>query len=218
MEMRVGRASHLGVAIGGVALIVALSVASPAQADSCSITGTFGFTVTGGTGLLFLSTDGAAEMDLLPGPTSRPPGIGWSGTIDNAAREMLPGAAGTVVAVAPDIISEHGGQGRDRADPARTPADSVYDKGVDGSPDVFDEGSRNATPAAPAIRRCGCVSRQASWQAPAPDDEQERSVRLLLLGEGAVLAHRFDRPLAAEMDDDQQSDAGARRHRDERLR
>ena len=43
-------------------------------------------------------------------------------------------------------------------------------------------------------------------------------MRLLLLGEGAVLAHRFDRPLAAELDDDQQSDAGARRHRDERLR
>ena len=32
---------------------------------------------------------------------------------------------------------------------------------------------------------------------------------LLLLGEGAVLAHRFERPLAAEMDDDQQR--GARR-------
>ena len=67
MTMTVGRASHFGVAIVGVALIVALSVASPAQADSCSITGTFGFTVTGGTGLLFLSTDGGAEIDLLPG-------------------------------------------------------------------------------------------------------------------------------------------------------
>ena len=40
------------------------------------------------------------------------------------------------------------------------------------------------------------------------DEGQEPRVGLLLLGEGAVLAHRFDRPLAAEMDDDQQSDAG----------
>jgi hypothetical protein len=38
-----------------------------------------------------------------------------------------------------------------------------------------------------------------------PDDEHERRVRLLLLSKAAVLAHRFDRPLAAEMDDDQQS-------------
>jgi hypothetical protein len=30
-------------------------------------------------------------------------------------------------------------------------------------------------------------------------------VGLLLLGKAAVLAHRFERPLAAEMDDDQQS-------------
>jgi hypothetical protein len=37
------------------------------------------------------------------------------------------------------------------------------------------------------------------------DDERERRVTLLLLGKGAVLAHRFERPLAAEMDDDQQS-------------
>jgi hypothetical protein len=39
----------------------------------------------------------------------------------------------------------------------------------------------------------------------ASDDEHERRVRLLLLSKAAVLAHRFDRPLAAEMDDDQQS-------------
>ena len=37
------------------------------------------------------------------------------------------------------------------------------------------------------------------------DDEEERRARLLLLGKGAVLAHRIERPLAAEMDDDQQS-------------
>ena len=41
-------------------------------------------------------------------------------------------------------------------------------------------------------------------------DEEERSVRLLLLGKAAVLAHRFERPLAAEMDDEEQSRAEAR--------
>jgi hypothetical protein len=33
------------------------------------------------------------------------------------------------------------------------------------------------------------------------DDDQERRGRLLLLGKGAVLAHRLARPLAAESDD-----------------
>jgi hypothetical protein len=42
--------------------------------------------------------------------------------------------------------------------------------------------------------------------------------RLLLLGKGAVLAHRLDRPLAAESDDDQQPWPGAWGHRDARLR
>jgi hypothetical protein len=37
------------------------------------------------------------------------------------------------------------------------------------------------------------------------DDEQERRVGLLLLGKGAVSAHRFDWPRAAGLDDDQQS-------------
>jgi hypothetical protein len=36
------------------------------------------------------------------------------------------------------------------------------------------------------------------------DDEEERRVRLLLLGKAAVLAHRYERPLAAEMDESQQ--------------
>jgi hypothetical protein len=36
------------------------------------------------------------------------------------------------------------------------------------------------------------------------DDEQARRVRRLLLGKGAVLAHRFDQPLAAGMDEDEQ--------------
>jgi hypothetical protein len=41
-------------------------------------------------------------------------------------------------------------------------------------------------------------------EALAVDDEQERRVRLLLLGEGAVLAQWFERPLAAELDESQQ--------------
>ena len=36
------------------------------------------------------------------------------------------------------------------------------------------------------------------------DDDQERRGRLLLLGEGAVLAHRLARPLAAESDESEQ--------------
>jgi hypothetical protein len=38
----------------------------------------------------------------------------------------------------------------------------------------------------------------------AKDDDQERRVRLVLLGKGAVLAHRFERPLAAELDEKRQ--------------
>ena len=38
-------------------------------------------------------------------------------------------------------------------------------------------------------------------ETPAVDDDQERRVRLLFLGKGAVLAHRLPRPLAAESDD-----------------
>src|SRR3712207_2918250 len=37
------------------------------------------------------------------------------------------------------------------------------------------------------------------------DDEQERRARRLLLGKGAVLAHRLAHALAAESDDDEQS-------------
>jgi hypothetical protein len=39
-------------------------------------------------------------------------------------------------------------------------------------------------------------------------------VRPLLLGKAAVSAHRYERPLAAEMDDDEQSGRKARRYRD----
>jgi hypothetical protein len=45
------------------------------------------------------------------------------------------------------------------------------------------------------------------------DDEEECRVRLLLLGKAAVLAHGFERPLAAEMDEWQQRYA-ARRSRE----
>jgi hypothetical protein len=38
----------------------------------------------------------------------------------------------------------------------------------------------------------------------ASDDDQERMARLLLLGKGAVLAHRLAPRLAAELDDEQQ--------------
>jgi hypothetical protein len=40
------------------------------------------------------------------------------------------------------------------------------------------------------------------------DDEEERRVRLALLGEGAVLAHRSECPLAAGMDGQDRSRGG----------
>ncbi|HMH49311.1 MAG TPA: hypothetical protein VK548_03695 [Candidatus Acidoferrum sp.] len=66
MTMTVGRASRFSVAIG-VALIVLLSVASPALADGCSAEGKFTFTVPAGFGFLFLSADGTVEMGLVLG-------------------------------------------------------------------------------------------------------------------------------------------------------
>ena len=51
-------------------------------------------------------------------------------------------------------------------------------------------------------------TRASAWAvksgATALDDEEKRRGRLLLLGKGAVLAHRFDRPLAAESDEQEQ--------------
>jgi len=50
-----------------VALIAAVSLASPALADNCSAVDNFTFTLAGGSGVLFLSADGTVEMDLLLG-------------------------------------------------------------------------------------------------------------------------------------------------------
>ena len=46
----------------------------------------------------------------------------------------------------------------------------------------------------------------------ARDEEQARTAGLLLLGKGAVLAHGFDRPLAVEMDEYEQSACAAGLH------
>jgi hypothetical protein len=59
----------------------------------------------------------------------------------------------------------------------------------------------SARPASPARAQATIVEDLV----PARDEEQERTVGLLLLGKGAVVAHVFGRPLAVEMDDDQQS-------------
>src|SRR5262249_40686014 len=67
MTMTVGRVSRLGVAIGGVALIVLLGGASPASADTCSAVGDFTFTLAGGTGALVLFAHGSAEIDMVVG-------------------------------------------------------------------------------------------------------------------------------------------------------
>jgi hypothetical protein len=54
----------------------------------------------------------------------------------------------------------------------------------------------------PVSRGCGRVP--AEPHTPASDDQQVRWPRLLLFGKGAVLAHRFERPLAAELDEYEQ--------------
>jgi hypothetical protein len=65
-----------------------------------------------------------------------------------------------------------------------------------------DAGSVHTTQQDACIREAA-RARAALIGALAMDDEHERRVRLLLLSEGAVLAHWFQRPLAAGMDDDQ---------------
>jgi hypothetical protein len=67
MTMVIAHASRLNVALGAVALIVALSVASPVLAGDCSAVGIFTVTLAGGTGSLVLSADGTVEMDLVLG-------------------------------------------------------------------------------------------------------------------------------------------------------
>ena len=59
------------------------------------------------------------------------------------------------------------------------------------------------------VLRATSESRPGAGLAPAADDEYERRVRLLLLSKGAVLAHWFHSPLAAGMDESEQS-PGAR--------
>jgi hypothetical protein len=41
----------------------------------------------------------------------------------------------------------------------------------------------------------------AEPETPAPDDQQARKVRPLLLGKGVVSAHRIERPVAARLDE-----------------
>jgi hypothetical protein len=70
---------------------------------------------------------------------------------------------------------------------------------------------------APALARNRFAWKRTQPERPGPtaalDDEQERRVRLLLLGKGAdVVAHRFERPLAAEMDEKRKSRTTAPLH------
>ena len=60
-------------------------------------------------------------------------------------------------------------------------------------------GRRSPQPLAP-----GCARLQIERQTTGMNDDRERRGRVLLLGKGAVLAHRLARPLAAESDDKQQ--------------
>jgi hypothetical protein len=61
-------------------------------------------------------------------------------------------------------------------------------------------------PRATAFARLASVSATERQTLP-QDDQQARRVRLLLLSKAAVLAHRFERPLAAELDDQEQRGA-----------
>jgi hypothetical protein len=66
MAMTIGRARRLIVAIGG-AVILTLSVAAAARADSCSAAGEFKFNAAGGRGYLSLSAEGTVEMTWVRG-------------------------------------------------------------------------------------------------------------------------------------------------------
>src|SRR5688500_8027410 len=52
--------------------------------------------------------------------------------------------------------------------------------------------------------RSACERPASRHQTLGMDEQQEHRVRLLLLGKGAVLAHRFERQRAAALDDDQE--------------
>ena len=56
---------------------------------------------------------------------------------------------------------------------------------------------------APHCPRPDAVVSANAYETPAGDDQQARTVRLPLLGKGAVSAHPFEHPLAAQMDDKQ---------------
>jgi hypothetical protein len=73
-----------------------------------------------------------------------------------------------------------------------------------------DAGSVHTTQQDACIREAA-RARAALIGALAMDDEHERRVRLLLLSEGAVLAHWFQRPVAAGMDDQGQRPPRAKR-------
>jgi len=64
---RVKGSSGIGLVIGTVAVVFLLYTASPVLGDSCSVVGTFVFTVTGGYGTLFLRADGSATMNFASG-------------------------------------------------------------------------------------------------------------------------------------------------------
>ena len=64
---------------------------------------------------------------------------------------------------------------------------------------VVQHGARASAPALAPVRE-----RALQTTFGGSDDDRERRRRVLLLGEGAVLVHRLARPLAAELDEDEQ--------------
>ena len=85
MTTRGVRSSGLGLIMGTVA-VVSVLCASPALAKSCTVTGNFIFSLTGGPGRLVLSADGRALM-ILSGhhPCIDPCGTFLSGTYETGA-------------------------------------------------------------------------------------------------------------------------------------
>jgi hypothetical protein len=81
MTRTAGRVRRLIVAIGGV-VILTLSVAAAARADSCSAAGKFTVTVPAGTGFLSLSADGTVGMSLILGGTRTLHGTYFTAVLD----------------------------------------------------------------------------------------------------------------------------------------